>query len=196
MQWTLSTRWARPGQWGDYVLVINASKYIDMQFEEGPCWRQTNIHVYQIDNIHQHSYCMRHCQKIDNGRVPSVVSLAQWEAFKVEIEAVSPHTCSHCHLWMSATHLAPGPHTNRANNVKWRSSFFGDFWSNFNDGENLRNSFVLLRSSFLVLRNSFLLNQITLKSQDLISGPYTKKELRDFETQMNYKKKLCMEIKL
>ena len=103
MKWTLSTRWARPGQWGDYVLVINASKYIDMQFEEGPCWRQTNIHVYQIDNIHQHSYCMRHCQKIDNGRVPSVVSLAQWEAFKVEIEAVSPHTCSHCHLWMSAT---------------------------------------------------------------------------------------------
>ena len=92
--------------------------------------------------------------------------------------------------------LAAGPHTNRANNVKWRSSFFGDFWSNFNDGENLRNSFVLLRSSFLVLRNSFLLNQITLKSQDLISGPYTKKELRDFETQMNYKKKLCMEIKL
>ena len=95
-----------------------------------------------------------------------------------------------------SSHLAPGPHTNRANNVKWRSSFFGDFWSNFNDGENLRNSFVLLRSSFLVLRNSFLLNQITLKSQDLISGPYTKKELRDFETQMNYKKKLCMEIKL
>ena len=97
---------------------------------------------------------------------------------------------------MVTSHLAPGPHTNRANNVKWRSSFFGDFWSNFNDGENLRNSFVLLRSSFLVLRNSFLLNQITLKSQDLISGPYTKKELRDFETQMNYKKKLCMEIKL
>ena len=52
------------------------------------------------------------------------------------------------------------------------------------------------KHTVLVLRNSFLLNQITLKSQDLISGPYTKKELRDFETQMNYKKKLCMEIKL
>ena len=93
-------------------------------------------------------------------------------------------------------HLAPGPHTNRANNVKWRSSFSGDFWSNFNDGENLRNSFVLLRSSFLDLRNSFSLNQITLKSQDLILGPYIKRELRDFETQMTYKKQLCMEIKL
>ena len=107
-----------------------------------------------------------------------------------------PHNLSDLLHERLKPHLAPGPHTNRANNVKWRSSFFGDFWSNFNDGENLRNSFVLLRSSFLVLRNSFLLNQITLKSQDLISGPYTKKELRDFETQMNYKKKLCMEIKL
>ena len=95
-----------------------------------------------------------------------------------------------------SAHLAPGPHTNRANNEKWRSSFFGDFWSNFNDGENLRNSFVLLRSSCLDLRNSFSLNQITLKSQDLILGPYIKKELRDFETQMNYKKQVCMEIKL
>ena len=124
MQWSLSTRWAKPGQWGDYVLVINASKYIDLQFEDGPCWRETKIHVYQIDNIHQHSYCMRHCQKIDNGRVPSLVSLAQWEAFKVEIEAVSPHTCAHCHLWMSATEGDDGTSIDIINSYFFYSRYY------------------------------------------------------------------------
>ena len=95
-----------------------------MQFEDGPCWRETKIHVYQIDNIHQHSYCMRHCQKIDNGRVPSLVSLAQWEAFKVEIEAVSPHTCAHCHLWMSATEGDDGTSIDIINSYFFYSRYY------------------------------------------------------------------------
>ena len=102
MQWTHSTKWFKPGPWENYTLVINASKYIDLQFEDGPCWREPNINVYQIDNLHQHSDCMRHCEKIAGGRVPSLITLADWESFKVNIEAISPHTCAHCYIWMSA----------------------------------------------------------------------------------------------
>ena len=76
-EWTLSDKWLS-GPWSDWVLVINASKVEELEWIRGPCWRETKIRVYQIDNIHDQSYCMNHCKKIMNGRSPSVVTEKDW----------------------------------------------------------------------------------------------------------------------
>ena len=100
--WTLSDKWAN-SHWADWVLVINASKVVEVEAEEGPCWRESRLKVYQIDNIHTHSDCMEHCSKIAGGRAPSLVTLQDWQSFIPEIESFSPHEQQHCHLWQSAT---------------------------------------------------------------------------------------------
>ena len=76
-EWSLSDKWLS-GPWSDWVLVINASKVEEIEWIRGPCWRETRIRVYQIDNIHDQSYCMNHCKKIGNGRSPSVVTQEDW----------------------------------------------------------------------------------------------------------------------
>ena len=105
--WTLkgrknTTEWGSSA-WKDYVLLIDSAKVTENAFEDGPCWRKSNIIVYQFGDIHDHSYCMRLCAKISGGRSPSVVTEAQWKAFISDVEAVGPATMAHCHLWQSAT---------------------------------------------------------------------------------------------
>ena len=104
MQWTLSTRWARPGQWGDYVLVINASKYVDMQFEEGPCWRESKIHVYPMKEVNYHRECMEHCPKVGAGRSPPVRTLQEWLTLSREVQAVTQDMAQlPMKMWLAAT---------------------------------------------------------------------------------------------
>ena len=62
----------------------------------------TIILVHQFWEIHDHSYCMRHCAKISGGRSPSVVTEVQWKKFASNIEAIGPETRLHCLLWLSA----------------------------------------------------------------------------------------------
>ena len=113
-QWSLSTKWANGYDW---KLVINASKVVDLPFEEGPCWREAGIHVYRFWKVHHHLDCIRHCQKIRAGRVPPVVSFSQWEALQLEIESVTAHHRKFNWLWLAATEGYDGPsfdmgHTN------------------------------------------------------------------------------------
>ena len=101
-EWTLSDKWAN-GPWADWVLVINSSKVEELEWISGPCWRETKIRVYQIDNGHDHSYCMNHCKKISNGRSPSVVTQEDWRWLIKEVESVSTRNQDHCHMWLAAT---------------------------------------------------------------------------------------------
>ena len=130
-EWMLKGRkgtkeWAS-GWAKDYVLMIDSAKLTESAFEDGPCWRQSEIMVYQVNfiaiftmiiipiiifitiilvhqfwEIHDHSYCMRHCAKISGGRSPSVVTEVQWKKFVSNIEAIGPNTWNHMHLWQSA----------------------------------------------------------------------------------------------
>ena len=88
--------------WKDFILMIDSAKVHENAFEDGPCWRESKIHVYQFGDIHTHSYCMRLCAKIAGGRSPSVVTEAQWKEFTSNVEAIGPATMAHCHLWQSA----------------------------------------------------------------------------------------------
>ena len=101
-EWSLSDAWA-DGAWADWVLVINSSKVEEIEWIRGPCWRETRIRVYQIDNIHDQSYCMNHCKKIANGRSPSVVTEEDWRWLTKEVASISTRNMDHCHLWLAAT---------------------------------------------------------------------------------------------
>ena len=113
-QWSLSTKWANGYDW---KLVINASKIVDLAFEEGPCWRKAGIQVYRFWKVHHHLDCIRHCQKIRGGRVPSVVSFSQWEALQLEIESVTPHHRKFNWLWLAATEGYDGPSFDMGHNI-------------------------------------------------------------------------------
>ena len=101
-EWNVKNEWLSGG-WSDWVLVINASKVVEMEWMAGPCWRETKIRVYQIDNLHKHSDCMNHCKKIGNGRSPSVVTEEDWRWLIKEVDSVSLRNQDHCNLWLSAT---------------------------------------------------------------------------------------------
>ena len=101
-EWNVKNEWLS-GAWSDWVLVINASKVVEVEWMAGPCWRETKIRVYQIDNLHKHSDCMNHCKKIGNGRSPSVVTEEDWMWLIKEVDSVSLRNQDHCNLWLSAT---------------------------------------------------------------------------------------------
>ena len=101
-EWSLSDKWAN-GNWADWVLVINSSKVEQLDWISGPCWRESRIRVYQIDNAHDQSYCMDHCKKISNGRSPSVATQQDWTWLIKEVESISTRNQDHCHLWLAAT---------------------------------------------------------------------------------------------
>ena len=101
-EWSLSDKWAS-GAWADWVLVINSSKVEELDWISGPCWRETRIRVYQIDNAHDQKNCMNHCKKIANGRSPSVVTEEDWKWLIKEVESISTRNQDHCHLWLAAT---------------------------------------------------------------------------------------------
>ena len=101
-EWTLSDKWAN-GNWADWVLVINASKVDEIDWMNGPCWRESKIKVYQLDGIHDQTTCMKHCQKISNGRSPSVATMEDWKWLITEVASISTQNQDHCHLWLAAT---------------------------------------------------------------------------------------------
>ena len=101
-EWKLSDKWAS-GKWADWVLVVNATKVKEIEWMNGPCWRESKIKVYQLDNIHDHALCMKHCKKISGGRSPSVATEKDWVWLVQEVEAISTQNQEHCHLWLAAT---------------------------------------------------------------------------------------------
>ena len=98
-KWTLSDKWAN-GEWSDWVLVVNASKLVELDWNRGLCWRPSKVKLYQIKAQSDHSFCMKHCQKIGYGRSPSVVTQEDlmWLWHEVDHLPAPPW-----YLWLSAT---------------------------------------------------------------------------------------------
>ena len=101
-EWTLSDKWG-DSHWKDWVLVVNASKVEELEWIRGPCWRPSKIKVYQLTAVHDQSFCMKHCQKISNGRSPPLVTKEQWTWLAGEVAAISNLYGHHSHLWLAAT---------------------------------------------------------------------------------------------
>ena len=85
-KWILSDKWATD-EWADWVLVVKASKVVELDWIHGPCWRPSKIKVYAIKNLlHGHSNCMMHCQKIGYGRSPSLMTQEDYRWLVQELE--------------------------------------------------------------------------------------------------------------
>ena len=85
-KWILSDKWATD-EWADWVLVVNASKVVELDWIHGPCWRPSKINVYAMKNLlHGHSNCMMHCQKIGYGRSPSLMTQGDYRWLVQELE--------------------------------------------------------------------------------------------------------------
>ena len=85
-KWILSDKWAT-NEWADWVLVVNASKVVEVDWIQGPCWRPSKINVYAMKTLlHSHSNCMTHCQKIGYGRSPSLMTQEDYRWLVQELE--------------------------------------------------------------------------------------------------------------
>ena len=100
-KWILSDKWAT-GEWADWVLVVNASKLVELDWISGPCWRPSKIKFYPIENQNDQSDCMKHCQKIGYGRSPSVLTEKDFRWLEQELEESLPHSFV-AGVWLPAT---------------------------------------------------------------------------------------------
>ena len=105
-KWILSDKWATD-EWADWVLVVNASKLVELDWIRGPCWRPSKVKLYQINKQSDHSFCMKHCQKIGYGRSPSVVTQEDLKWLWHEVDHLPTYTAkgrpAAIYLWLSAT---------------------------------------------------------------------------------------------
>ena len=123
--------------------LFSAAKKIEIDGEwEGPCRRESTVKVFASDT---HQHCMHHCQKIVNGRSPSVRSNEEWSNFTKEVDQITAgHFPSNfLNVWLSATEgdqnnklktLShwPETHTMEATESVWRDFYTGEkLWMNW-----------------------------------------------------------------
>ena len=69
---------------------------------EGPCSKESQVQVFTAD-FQWHHDCMQHCQKISNGRSPSVNTEEEWDSLTREIDLITEDRSSLLYMWLSAT---------------------------------------------------------------------------------------------
>ena len=124
------------------------SKAIEVDREwEGPCRRESQVQVFTAD-FEWHHDCMRHCQKISNGRSPPVTTREEWESFSQEIALISPDRSFLSYLWLSATEgdigrklaeLRHWPETELINNETKKLEAVETIWRDYYSGQRLAN---------------------------------------------------------
>ncbi len=119
---------------------------VDLEWE-GPCRRESKVQVFTFNDGHHD--CMRHCQKISNGRTPPVLTKEQWKNFTQEVNLITQHRANLPELWLSATEGDKGGnklHTlshwpdqetvdNRTIDLKAKEGVWRDYYS----GERLQD---------------------------------------------------------
>ena len=79
------------------------AKVIEVDREwEGPCRKESQVHVFTAVFDYHHD-CMQHCQKISNGRCPSVTTKEKWEKLTREIDLITEDRSVLPWMWLSAT---------------------------------------------------------------------------------------------
>ena len=123
------------------------AKVIEVDREwEGPCRRESQVQVFTADFTF-HKDCMRHCQKIFDGRSPSVTTSEEWESFTQEFDLITRYRSGVLnYLWLSATEgdvdgrLAEPDHwpeTELVNNETQMMEAVETVWRDFYSGERL-----------------------------------------------------------
>ena len=123
------------------------AKVIEVDREwEGPCRRESQVQVFTADFTF-HKDCMRHCQKIFDGRSPSVTTREEWESFTQEVDLITRYRSGVLnYLWLSATEgdvdgrLAEPDHwpeTELVNNETQKMEAVETVWRDFYSGERL-----------------------------------------------------------
>ena len=123
------------------------AKVIEVDREwEGPCRRESQVQVFTADFTY-HKDCMRHCQKIFDGRSPSVTTREEWESFTQEVDLITRYRSGVLnYLWLSATEgdvdgrLAEPDHwpeTELVNNETQKMEAVETVWRDFYSGERL-----------------------------------------------------------
>ena len=117
---------------------------------EGPCRRESQVQVFTA-NFYHHKDCMQHCQKISNGRVPSVNTEEEWTNLTREIDLITKHRKTFVpqrRLWLSATEgdddlklakLGHWPDTEIVNNETKKLDAVETVWRDFYTGQRLDN---------------------------------------------------------
>ena len=118
---------------------------VDMEWE-GPCRRESQVQVFTADFTY-HKDCMRHCQKIFDGRSPSVTTREEWKSFTQEFDLITRYRSGVLnYLWLSATEgdvdgsLAEPDHwpeTELVNNETQKMEAVETVWRDFYSGERL-----------------------------------------------------------
>ena len=91
---------------------------------------------------------MQHCQKISNGRSPSVITKEEWEYLTREVDLVTQDRSELPWMWLSATEgdvdlelarLGHWPETELANNKTKKLESVETIWRDFYTGQRLDN---------------------------------------------------------
>ena len=90
--------------WRDskWILYGTTKKLTTEEYSE-PCRSVSTMNVFHMEELHFHSDCMEHCQKmggtvctstcikVGEGRSPPVTTLEEWNSFSMEVAAISPN---------------------------------------------------------------------------------------------------------
>ena len=100
---------------GDFVswsnsswnLVNNATMLqLDKRIHSS-CRKESSVNIFVMVGVHRQEDCMRHCQKLGDGRSPPVTTPQQWLSMQSEIEAIALENLGHGtilpNMWLSVT---------------------------------------------------------------------------------------------
>ena len=72
-----------------------------------PCRKENSVNIFNMVGLHRQEDCMRHCQKLGNGRSPPFGTPQQWLSMQSEIEATGSESDDTddmlTHMWLSVT---------------------------------------------------------------------------------------------
>ena len=105
---------------------------------EGPCRRESKMHVYPISDNHWHSDCMEHCKKL-GGHSPSVKTHEGWKRVYQETSSITFGTSKLPPLWLSATEGDVGLRLGRLGHWPERTVAQEGVWRDYYTGEQLEN---------------------------------------------------------
>ena len=124
------------------------AKVIEVDREwEGPCRRESQVQVFTAQFAF-HKDCMHHCQKISNGRSPTVKTKEEWESLTREIDLVTQDRHLLPWMWLSVTEgdvdeklttLDHWPETEIVNNETKKLEAAETAWRDFYTGHRLDN---------------------------------------------------------
>ena len=127
------------------------AKVIEVDREwEGPCRRESQVQVFSCPFAY-HENCMRHCQKISNGRAPALITKEDWENMTKEIDLITPDfrdsfvlswiylSATEGDIYQELAKLAHWPETEIVGNETIKLEAVERVWRDYYTGQRLDN---------------------------------------------------------